>query len=270
MKLKVDQATGKAEVQNGHPVYVYDDGKEVAVDVPATVAKFTKLSEDIDAVRKRAVTAEDGLKAFEGLDPKSAREAAEKLKDLERKKLVDSGEVDKVKAEVNAIYEGVLGWPLAELKERLNGHKTVAEAITGLAGQVRKLTVGAKFATDPHFVAVADKKPKTLLPPDIAEQVFGGLFEPTAEGRITAKFPDGTPVRSRTKPGELADFDEAIGLIVDNYAHKDSILRDPGGAGVGAGGGANANGHPTDKSTEGLPPEDRLARAWSGGGVARR
>lgn len=44
----------------------------------------------------------------------------------------------------------------------------------------------------------------------------------------------GNPIYSRKNPGELADFDEALEIIISQYPHKDSILRGSGASGAGA------------------------------------
>lgn len=43
MKLKLD-ANGNAVLQDGKPVYILDDGREVAHDAAATVAKISSLN----------------------------------------------------------------------------------------------------------------------------------------------------------------------------------------------------------------------------------
>jgi len=74
MKLKLDD-NGNAVLKDGHPVYVYDDGREAAIDVADMANRFTTLQAD----SKKAFTARDeakaALKAFEGIDPEQARDA---------------------------------------------------------------------------------------------------------------------------------------------------------------------------------------------------
>jgi hypothetical protein len=55
---------------------------------------------------------------------------------------------------------------------------------------------------------------------------------------------DGNPISSKKHIGENASFDEALELIIDNYKHKDSILKaaDAGGSGSNGGGGARGRG----------------------------
>lgn len=64
MKLKLDEQ-GHAVLQDGKPVYVHDDGKEVAFDAPATVATITRLNGEAKVHREGKEAAEKALKAFE-------------------------------------------------------------------------------------------------------------------------------------------------------------------------------------------------------------
>ena len=53
VKLKLDE-NGHVVVSEGRPVYVYDDGKEVAFDAPSTVAKIGQLNAEAKSHRERA------------------------------------------------------------------------------------------------------------------------------------------------------------------------------------------------------------------------
>jgi len=108
MKLKLNEQ-GFAVVQEGKPVYVHDDGKEVAFDAPGTVQTISRLNAEAKNHRERAEAAEKSLKAFEGItDPAAAIKALETIANLDHKKLVDAGEVEKIKAEINKAFEGKL------------------------------------------------------------------------------------------------------------------------------------------------------------------
>jgi hypothetical protein len=91
MKLKLDEK-GNVVVQDGKPVYVADDGKEIAFDAPATRDTITRLNKEAQSHRERAEVAEGRIKDFEGIeDPDKARKALETVKNLDDKKLIDAG-----------------------------------------------------------------------------------------------------------------------------------------------------------------------------------
>lgn len=99
MKLKLDE-NGNVVVNDGKPVYVQDDGKEIVFDAPGTLQTITRLNGEAKSHRERAETAETSLKTFEGIaDPVAALAALDTVKNLADKTLVDAGEVEKVRTE---------------------------------------------------------------------------------------------------------------------------------------------------------------------------
>lgn len=216
MKLKLDEQ-GHAVLQDGKPVYIHEDGKEVAFDAPATVATISRLNGEAKGHRERAEAAEKALKAFEGIsDPEAARKALSTVKNLDDKKLVEAGEVERVKAEaIKAVEEKYA--PIAKKAETLEA-ELYAEKIGGAFTR-------SKFLTE-----------KAAVPSDLVQAAFGRHFK-VEDGRVVAYDGDGNRVFSRSRPGEPADFEEALEIIIDRYPHKDQILK-----GNNAGGGGTRNG----------------------------
>ena len=99
MKLKLD-ANGHAVLQDGKPVYVGDDGKEIVFDAGEALSKISSLNAEAKTHREAKEQALNQLKDFEGLDAAKAREAIQKLGDIDSKKLIDAGEVDKVRQQL--------------------------------------------------------------------------------------------------------------------------------------------------------------------------
>lgn len=223
MKLKLDE-NGHVVVQNGCPVYVYEDGKEVAFDVAQAVSKITALNAEAKKHREEKESVEARLKAFEGIDdPTSAKKALETVKHLDDRKLIDAGEVEKVKAEMAKGYEEKLA--------EANRHTEK------LQNQLYQEVIGGAFARSKII------SEKTILPTDVAQAYFGKHFS-YEEGKVVAKDNAGNPIFSRAKPGELADFDEAMETLINAYPNRDGILRPSGSSGSGAQvsnvGGSNA------------------------------
>lgn len=223
MKLKLDE-NGNVVVQDGKPVYVYDDGKEVAYDVPAAVAKISSLNAEAKQHREAKEAAEGKLKAFEGIDdPKAAKAALETVKNLDDKKLIDAGEVEKVKAEMRKTFDT----QLVEAKSQSEK----------LQSQLHAELIGGSFARSKYAAEHLN------LPSDVVQAFFGKHFSISDEGKIIAKYADGNEIFSRARPGERADFEEALEALVGAYPNKDAILKPSGtsGSGIGAGtGGSNA------------------------------
>lgn len=217
MKLKLDDA-GHAVLQDGKPVYVHDDGKEVAFDAAGTVQTISRLNAEAKSHRERAEAAETRYKPFEGIeDAAAARKALETMKSLDQKKLIDAGEVETVKAEITKALQAQI------------------EAATGraqtLEQQLYAEKIGGAFARSP---LINGDKAKLAIPADLVQARFGSAFK-IEDGKTVAYDNQGNKIYSRSRPGELADFDEALDVLVDMYPHKDQILRSSGASGSGAG-----------------------------------
>lgn len=249
MKLKLD-ANGNAVLQDGKPVYVHDDGKEVAFDAPATVATISRLNGEAKAHRERAEAAEGKLKGFEGIeDPAAALKALATIKNFDDKKLVDAGEVEKVKAEVAKVYEGKLSESNAALDK--------------LQAQFHGELVGGSFARSKYA------SEKLAIPADLVQSHFGSRFK-VEDGRVVAFDAHGNKIFSRAKPGELADFDEALETIIENYPNKAHILKGSGASGSGAQGSGASSGAKvmTRQAFDALDPAGRSQRMRDGFTVA--
>lgn len=215
MKLKLDE-NGHVVVVDGKPVYTHDDGKDVPFDAVQAVGKISQLNGEAKKHRETAEAATAQLKSFEGLDAAASRDALDKLSKLDQKKLIDAGEVDKVRNEVSKVYEERL---LAESKLRI-------AAETNLTNEM----IGGNFARS-KFMA-----DKLETPSDLVQARFGSNFS-IKDGKIVAKDASGNEIYSKTRVGELADFDEALEILVENYPHKDRILKGSGASGSGSQGG---------------------------------
>lgn len=220
MKLKLDEQ-GHVVVQDGKPVYVADDGKEIALDVAGTQATITRLNSEAKGHRERAEAAEKSLKTFEGIaDPAAALKALETVSSLDAKKLIDAGEVEKVKAEISKAFQ-------AQLDQANTKAQTLEQALYGEK-------VGGAFA---RSKLIAEK---LAIPADMVQARFGQQFK-IEDGKTVAYDTHGNKVFSRARPGELADFDEALETLIDQYPYKDHIIKSSGASGSGASGGGGQN-----------------------------
>lgn len=204
------------------PVFIHADGKKAPFDGDGTVATISRLNGEAKGHRERAEKAEGSLKTFEGItDPAAALKALNTVKNLDDKKLVDAGEVEKVKAEaiksVRAEYEPIL-------KER-----------DTLKGELYGEKIGGAFARS-KFIAE-----KVAVPADLLQASFGRHFS-IENGKVVAKDANGNQLFSRTKHGEPAEFEEALEMLVDSYPHKASILKGSGASGGGASGSGGQGG----------------------------
>lgn len=249
MKLKLDEQ-GHAVLQDGKPVYVHDDGKEVAFDAPGTVATITRLNAEAKTHREGKEVAEKLLKGFEGIeDGAAARKALEIVANLDQKKLVDAGEIEKVKSEISKAFQGQL--------DEANTKASTFEK------QLYDEKIGGSFGRSKY---IADK---LAIPADLVQARFGQAFK-IEDGKTVAYDQHGNKIYSRARPGEVADFDEAMETLVEQYPYRDNILKGSGANGSGApngGGGAGGKKSVNRQSFESMGAAERQAFLKEGGKV---
>jgi hypothetical protein len=227
-----------------HVHYVQEGGK-YRLDAEG-VEDVTGLKTALERERDANRDAQKRLKAFEGLDdPAAAIKALETMKNIDQKKLIDAGEVDKVKKEISDGF----ACQVAELTQKL----------TDKDGHIYKLEVSNRFAQS-KFI-----NEKTVLPPDIAEATFGKNFK-VEDGRVVGYIGENR-IYKKTNPAELADLDEALEVMIDSYPLKDRIMKASGKSGSGAeGGGKSGNGKVMNRTDfDALSPKARAEYMESGG-----
>jgi len=248
MKLKLDE-DGHAVLQDGKPVYIHDDGKELPFDASSTVAKIGQLNGEAKGHRERAESAEAKLKRYEGIDdPEKARKALETLNNLDQKKLVDAGEVEKLKSEA-----------AKSIEER---YKPVVEERDALKQRLNEEMIGGNFARS-KFISE-----KLAIPSDLVQARFGGNFN-VEDGKLVAKDGQGNSIYSRANPGELAGFDEAMEILVSSYPHAEAITKSSGATGGGATGGGQGGAEKSvhREAFDQMGQGDRAAFVKGGGKV---
>lgn len=243
MPFKTD-ATG-AIVMMDHsgkklPVFVNAKGEEHPFDPDSTVETISRLNSEAKSHREGKEKAELLVKTFEGIDPAKAREALDMVSKLDAKKLVDAGEIERVRAEIGKNWQG-------KLEEA-----TAAKA--ALEERIYQMTIGGAFANSKYI------KEKFAIPPDFVQARFAENFG-IENDKVFAVDSTGNKIYSKTRPGELADFDEALEFLVAAHPHRDSLLKGTGASGTGAqqsgGGGAGGTRTVTRSAWTKLPPAEQ-------------
>lgn len=227
MKLKLTEE-GFAEVKDGMPVYVHDDGKEIPFDAEGTVSRIARLNAEAANHRKHKEEAEAKLSMFSGIDdPTAALKALETVRNIDDKQLVEAGKVEEVRAAA-----------IRTMEERLAAAEKSHSAVLGdresliatLRGQLDSTIIGGAFQSS-QFI-----KDKLAIPADFAEAKFRNHFV-IEDGKLAAYFDDKRQERiySRQRAGDPnVGFDEALEQLVERYPQKDSILRGTNASGSGA------------------------------------
>jgi hypothetical protein len=210
-KWKTD-ADGKFETKDGNPIWI------TAAGVEQTVAgdTITRLNGEAMGHRQRAETAEAKVKEFTDAgvtDAKAAAEAIATVGKLKDKTLIDAGKVDEVRAEVAKSYET----KLADATKRGDTYESKLHGVL-----VASAFGGSKFITE-----------KLTIPSDIAQATFGNRFK-IENDRVVAMKADGSgPLYSTQRAGEVATFDEAMEIIVNEYPNKNAVLKGANNSGSG-------------------------------------
>ena len=219
MKLKLDDL-GNVVLDGGKPVYIHDDGKEIAFDAPASMQKIHQLNAEAKEHREKAKSFENIAKAFEGIDPVEAAKAVDIVKNLDAKKLIDAGEVERIKSEM--------------IKTLDAKYKPFVDKASELEAELFSEKVGGSFS---RSKLIAEK---LAIPVDLVQAKFGSAFK-VENGQVVG-YDGKNPIPSRTRPGEIADFDESLEFLIDKYPHRDSILKGSGAVGTGAVGNTGGGG----------------------------
>lgn len=228
MKIKTVEIEGKTYAvlnEQGLPVYVHDDGKEVGFDAAHAVQKIGTLNAEAKGHREAKEAAETALKAFEGLDAEKAKAALTTVQNLDDKKLVEAGEVEKMKSQLSESFKQTYEPQIKQLTEERDAFQS----------QLHNELIGGGFARS-KFVT-----DKLTIPSDMAQAMFGKNMK-VEDGKVVAFNANGERILSRINHGDIAGFDEALEILVSEYQHKDSIIKgsQSNGGGFGGQGGGSA------------------------------
>ncbi len=263
MKLKLVELDGKtfAEVQDGKPVVIGEDGKEIAFDLEHTAKTISRLNGESKAQREAREAAEGRLKSFEGIeDAEAARKALETVANLKGGELFAAGQVEEIKVQARKAAEEQVSAAQREFGLKLTkAERERNEFRDKLHGQ----TIGTAFAQS-KFIG-----DKAAIPADLMQAKFGSAFK-IDDGKLVAHhlsgIEAGKPVYSRARPGEIADFDEALETLVDAYPYRDNILKGTGSTGFpthsrnGGGGSGTIN----RKAFDALTPMQQMDQVRKG------
>ena len=237
MKLKLDDK-GSVVVQDGKPVYVLDDGREVAHDAGETVAMIKRLNGEAMNHRQRAEAAEAKLKPFEGIeDAGAAKKALETIRNIKDGELVQAGKVEEVKAAALRASEEKYA---ASAKASAQREQELTALLEKRTGELNAHMIGGSFANTK--LLTDDKHPLRLaIPPALAESYFGKNFK-VEDGKIVPYDNNGNKIYSPNRPGDFADFDEGLEVLVRSCPFKDQIVKGSGASGGGASGSKSTGG----------------------------
>lgn len=212
-------------LQDGNPIWVDASGAEKVMKLDT----IGRLNNEAKTWREKYETANTGLKAFEGIDAKAAREAFEKLSRIDQKKLIDSGEVETLKAQIKGEFDSQLGE-----KDKV---------ITSQQSRINDMITTSAFDSSKFL------KENLAVPVEMFRATFGKYFK-VVDDKLEAYGVDGNRLMSKKEVGEFAKFEEAVEILTESYPYKDSILKAPEhrGSGSTGDGGQRGNGRTMSRS----------------------
>ena len=233
--IKLDEA-GNAVLQDGKPVYTFEDGKDAPFDVPGAMSKIASLNGEAKDYRLKLKDATEGLTKFEKItDVDAALAAIDTVKNLDDQKLVEAGKVEELKSSMKKIADDKEATITNEFTKKVGD----LEVLLGdQETKIRKLIIDDKFNNSPFF---SGEQPKTTLFPDVAAKYYGDNFkieEKDGKAKVIG-YLKGEVILSKERFGEPAEFDEAMGYIIDHDPRKNLLLTASSG---GSGGIGNLGG----------------------------
>lgn len=201
------------EMKDGNPVWIDANGGEGVLAHDAV----TRLNGEAKTLRERAEAAEAKLVPFKDIDPIAAKKAIDLTKNIDAKKLIDAGEVEKLKNDIKAEFNS----QITELTT--NNQK--------LSTDYNDLRVNSVFAQS-DFI-----RDNIAVPRDMFEATFRSNFK-VVDNDIQVFDKSGNRVMSKAKLGEHASPEEALSILVDQHPQKAVILK----ANQNSGGGNNGGG----------------------------
>lgn len=251
LKYKLNEA-GDAILMSdkGHPIVVDEDkeeddkNREFGLDAIHLYGKVPELNSESKArkeeLRKLSSKLEILKETAEDLDLEddesvkawinNAVKAMKTVKNLDEKKLIEAGEVDTIKKQAQETLKEKLDE--TEKKYRAKLEEKDSE-VSSLNQAIIDLMVTDRFNQSEYV------KKKLGMTPKMARKYFGDSFKveqgENGQRRIVAYKPDGEKVYSKEKVGELANFDEALSILVDLDPDKESLLAAAVASGTGLG-----------------------------------
>jgi hypothetical protein len=235
-------ADGKIEMKDGNPIWIDSSGNEQTVQGDT----ITRLNGEAKTHREAKEAAQAELAKYKDIDPDAARKAIDTVGKLDAKKLIDAGEVDRVKEQIKGEFTA----QLTEAQKALQDRQAAYDDLL-----IDNVFSGSEFVRE-----------NIAVPQDMFKATFKGHFK-VEDGKPVAYDRSGNKLLSKERQGEYANPEEAMRLIVESHPQKDAILRaqSTGGTGGGGGGGGRGMGRTIKRDEyEQLPPNKRQEIALKG------
>lgn len=229
---------------DGNPIYVDANGREMSVKHDT----ISNLNREAKTHREAKEAAETALAKYKDItDPAAAVAALETVKNIDAKKLIDAGEVEKVKTDIRNEFT-------TQLSEKDN-------ALAAAQQKIDNMLIDSVFNSS-EFI-----NERVAVPRDFFQAAMRNNFK-VEDGKVVAYDPAGNRLMSKKTVGEYASPNEALELLVEAHPQKDVILKAPDASGSGGNGngGNRGSGRFMKRSDfDALPPMKQAEAASAAG-----
>jgi len=220
--------------EKGNPIVIdKEKNEEYGLDALHHYAKIPKLREEAKNYRLNAEASADKLNllASHGVNVggekeeleawvKQATEAIDTVSNLTDGKLVQAGDVETIKKQAAENMQTKLNEQDKLYKDKI---LELEGSLKEKTGTIYNLMVDDKFNTS-GFV-----NEKLAMTPRMARSYFGPNFQveqnDMGHNQVVGYFGNGEKIYSKERIGELADFNEALQLMVEKDPDRNSLLK---------------------------------------------
>lgn len=210
--------------ENEHPLYEVEgkdieyDGEKLAADISQVNAEREEERTALESLKAELENSKKDSEKYKGIDPEEARKAMETVRNLEDAKMVEAGEVEKIKQSAIEAIRDSHNEEISELKKK---YEPIAVDRDRLKTRLDQVIVSNAFANS-KFI-----QEKVSVPSDMIESEFSDHIR-VVNGKLKILDGSGKEIYSRKEPSRPADFDEALEVIIEAYPHKATILKGAG------------------------------------------
>jgi hypothetical protein len=212
------------------------DNEELGLDAIHLFELRPQLENQVKQLKESSQKNKEVLNLFKGVKPEEipkwvtdAKKALETVDNLDKGQLVKAKEVEDIKRQAQENMQAEIEGIRQSYEEKI---QSFGEAQAKDADTIYKLMVKDQFVNS-KFVD------STLAMTTVgAQRYFKDNFkvEENEKGEriVVGYFDDGSKVYSKARAGELADFEEALSLLVEKSPEKDSLLKGKSQSGTDA------------------------------------
>lgn len=248
-KLKLTDDGKPVFGEGGLPVYIGTDGKEISFDAERAYNKITELNTEARTWREKAEGAQKVVSELGDLSPAEAKKAMQALEALKGDQKKFDETMNRVKKELNDAWEAK--------------HKALESERDGFKARFESNVMTAAFRSSKVLT-----KERVVPPVSLLEAQFRNSFK--IEGDKLIGQMNGQPIYSRANPGNVAEFDEALEILIDSHPDRNDIWRASQKPGVGkqtdGKGGTGGDKVATRDQYEKWNPQEK-ANFFAGGGT---